>query len=183
VQPSTPEDVKGMLLAAIKDPDPVIVFEHKLLYKMKGQTPEGYYETPLDAAAIRRNGRDLTIVAAAIMVHRALEAAEVLSAEGIDAEVVDLRSLRPIDKPAIITSVKKTGKLLAVYEGVKTLGVGAEISAIVAESEAFDYLDAPIMRLGGAEAPIPYSPVLERAAVPQTEDIVAAARRLARGEV
>jgi pyruvate dehydrogenase E1 component beta subunit len=97
--------------------------------------------------------------------------------------VIDLRCLRPIDKPAIIASVKKTARLLAVYEGVKTLGVGAEISAIVAESEAFDYLEAPILRLGGAEAPIPYSPVLEKAAVPQVEDIVAAARRLARGEV
>ncbi len=183
VEPSTPADVKGMLIAAIRDPDPVIVFEHKLLYKMKGPVPEGPYETPLDKAIVRREGRDLTVVATAIMVLRALEAAENLAGEGIDAEVVDLRSLRPIDKPAIIASVKKTGKLLTVYEGVKTLGVGAEVSAIVAESDAFDYLDAPILRLGGAEAPIPYSPVLEKAAVPQVEDIVAAARRLARGEV
>src|SRR5580698_9876215 len=158
VEPSTPEDVKGMLLAAIKDPDPVIVFEHKLLYKMKGATPEGYYETPLD---------------------RAVEAADILAKDGIEAEVIDLRCLRPIDKDAIVSSVKKTGRLLAVYEGVKTLGIGAEISAIVAESEAFDYLDAPILRLGGVEAPIPYSPILEKAAVPQVEDIVAAARRLA----
>ncbi len=183
VEPSTPEDVKGMLIAAIRDPDPVIVFEHKLLYKMKGPVPEGPYETPLDKALVRREGRGLTVVATAIMVHRALEAADILAKEGIDVEVVDLRSLRPIDRPAIIASVKKTGKLLAVYEGVKTLGVGAEISATIAESEAFDYLDAPILRLGGAEAPIPYSPVLEKAAVPQVLDIVAAARRLARGEV
>ena len=183
VEPSTPEDVKGMLIAAIRDPDPVIVFEHKLLYKLKGPVPEGPYETPLDKALVRREGRGLTVVATAIMVHRALEAADILAKEGIDVEVVDLRSLRPIDRPAIIASVKKTGKLLAVYEGVKTLGVGAEISATIAESEAFDYLDAPILRLGGAEAPIPYSPVLEKAAVPQVLDIVAAARRLARGEV
>jgi acetoin:2,6-dichlorophenolindophenol oxidoreductase subunit beta len=183
VEPSTPEDVKGMLIAAIRDPDPVIVFEHKLLYKMKGPVPEGPYETPLDKALVRREGRGLTVVATAIMVHRALEAADILAKEGIDVEVVDLRSLRPIDRPAIIASVKKTGKLLAVYEGVKTLGVGAEISAMIAESEAFDYLDAPILRLGGAETPIPYSPVLEKAAVPQVLDIVAAARRLARGEV
>jgi pyruvate dehydrogenase E1 component beta subunit len=160
----------------------VIVFEHKLLYKMKGATPEGYYETPLDRAIVRRHGRDLSIVATGIMVHRALEAAETLAAVGIDAEVIDLRSLRPIDRGAIIASVKKTGRLLTVYEGAKTLGLGAEISAIVAESEAFDYLDAPILRLGGVEAPIPYSPVLEKAAVPQTEDIVAAARRLASDE-
>jgi pyruvate dehydrogenase E1 component beta subunit len=183
VEPSTPEDVKGMLLAAIKDPDPVIVFEHKLLYKMKGATPEGYYETPLDRAVVRREGGGLTIVATAIMVHRALEAADILAKDGIEAEVIDLRCLRPIDKDAIVSSVKKTGRLLAVYEGVKTLGIGAEISAIVAESEAFDYLDAPILRLGGVEAPIPYSPILEKAAVPQVEDIVAAARRLAHGEV
>jgi pyruvate dehydrogenase E1 component beta subunit len=183
VEPATPEDVKGMLLAAIEDPDPVILFEHKLLYKMKGPVPEGAYLTPLDKALTRRVGADCTIVATAIMVHRALEAAEILIKEGVDAEVIDLRSLRPIDKPAIIASVKKTSRLLCVYEGVKTLGIGAEISAIVAESEAFDYLDAPVMRLGGAESPIPYSPVLEKAAVPQVEDIVAAARRLVRGEV
>ena len=183
VEPATPEDVKGMLIAAIRDPDPVIVFEHKLLYKMKGPVPEGAYETPLDKAVVRRAGRDLTIVATAIMVHRSLEAAERLAEGGIEAEVIDLRCLRPIDRAAIVTSVKKTGRLLVVYEGVKTLGIGAEIAALVAESEAFDYLDAPILRLGGAEAPIPYSPPLEKAAVPQVEDIVVAARRLARREV
>jgi acetoin:2,6-dichlorophenolindophenol oxidoreductase subunit beta len=117
------------------------------------------------------------------MVHRALEAATKLAAEGIEAEVIDLRSVRPIDRETIIASVKKTGKLLCVYEGVRTLGVGAEISALIAESEAFDYLDAPIQRLGGAEAPIPYNPDLERAAVPQADGIEAVARKLARGEV
>jgi pyruvate/2-oxoglutarate/acetoin dehydrogenase E1 component len=183
VEPSTPAEVKGMLLAAIKDPDPVIVFEHKLLYKTKGAVPEGAYETPLDKAIVRRAGGDLTIVATAIMVHRALEGAEILAKDGIGGEVIDLRCLRPIDQPAIVESVKKTARLLAVYEGVKTLGIGSEISALVAESEAFDYLEAPIIRLGGAEAPIPYSPVLEKAAVPQVEDIITAARRLALGEV
>lgn len=183
VQPSTPEDAKGLLLAALADPDPVIIFEHKLLYKMKGQVPTGYYTTPIGKAAIRRSGTDVTIVASAIMVHRALEAAAVLAKEGIEAEVIDLRSVRPIDRETIIASVKKTGKLLCVYEGVRTLGVGAEISALIAESEAFDYLDAPIQRLGGAEAPIPYNPDLERAAVPQKADIETVARRLAKGEV
>ena len=183
VQPSTPADAKGLLLAALEDPDPVIVFEHKLLYKMKGQVPEGYSTTPLGKAAVAREGSDLTIVASAIMVHRALAAAEKLSQEGISAEVIDLRSVRPIDRDTIVASVRKTGKLLCVYEGVKTMGVGAEISAIIAESDAFDYLDAPILRLGGAEAPIPYNPDLEKAAVPQAETIEAAARRLARREV
>ena len=183
IQPSTPEDAKGMLLAALADPDPVLVFEHKLLYKMKGEVPAGYYTTPIGKAAVRRAGSDLTIVAASIMVHRALEAAEQLAGEGVSAEVIDLRSIRPIDQETIVASVRKTGRLLIVYEGVKSYGIGAEISAMVAESDAFDFLDAPILRLGGAEAPIPYNPDLERAAVPQVDTILAAARRLARREV
>lgn len=183
IQPSTPEDAKGMLLAALADPDPVLVFEHKLLYKMKGEVPAGHYTTPIGKAAIRRAGTDLTIVAGSIMVHRALEAAEQLAAEGVSAEVIDLRSIRPIDHETILASVRKTGRLLIVYEGVKSYGIGAEISAMVAESDAFDFLDAPILRLGGAEAPIPYNPDLERAAVPQVETILSAAQRLTRREV
>lgn len=183
VQPSTPADAKGLLLAALADPDPVIVFEHKLLYKTKGPVPEGRYTVPIGKAHVAREGTDLTVVASAIMVHRALQAAERLAAEGISAEVIDLRSVRPIDRDTIVGSVRKTGKLLCVYEGVKTMGVGAEVAAMVAESEAFDFLDAPILRLGGAEAPIPYNPDLERAAVPQADTIEAAARRLARREV
>jgi len=178
IQPSTPYDIKGMLLSAIDDPDPVMVFEHKLLYKMKGDVPAEPYRVPIGKAIVRRAGTSTSIVATSIMVHRALEAAEILSSEGIDAEVIDLRTLRPIDTATIIESVKKTGRLACVYEGVKTLGMGAEISAMIAESEAFDYLDAPILRLGGAEAPIPYNPVLEKAAVPQTELIVARVRDL-----
>lgn len=183
VQPSTPEDAKGLLLAALADPDPVLIFEHKLLYKMKGEVPAGYYITPIGKAAVRRSGADLTIVGSSIMVHRALEAAERLAKDGIQAEVIDLRSIRPIDHETILASVRKTGRLLIVYEGVKSFGVGAEISAMVAESDAFDFLDAPIMRLGGAEAPIPYNPDLERAAVPQIETIEAACRRIMRREV
>lgn len=183
LQPSTPEDAKGMLLAALADPDPVMIFEHKLLYKMKGEVPAGHYLTPIGKAAIRREGTDVTIVAGSIMVHRALEAAEKLAAEGISAEVIDLRSIRPIDHATILASVKKTGRLMVVYEGVKAFGVGAEISAMVSESEAFDFLDAPILRLGAADAPVPYNPDLERAAVPQVDTIEAAARRLARREV
>ncbi|MDQ7248832.1 alpha-ketoacid dehydrogenase subunit beta [Dongia sedimenti] len=183
IQPSTPYDIKGMLLAAIDDPDPVMVFEHKLLYKMKGDVPAEPYRVPIGKAIVRRAGTGISIVATSIMVHRALEAAEILSGEGIDAEVIDLRTLRPIDTATIIASVKKTGRLACVYEGVKTLGMGAEISAMIAESEAFDYLDAPILRLGGAEAPIPYNPVLEKASVPQTEVIVARVRDLLQGRI
>jgi pyruvate dehydrogenase E1 component beta subunit len=183
VQPSTPYDAKGLLLSAIDDPDPVMVFEHKLLYKMKGDVPQVAYRVPIGKAAVRREGRHVTIVATAIMVHRALEAAQALAQEGIEAEIIDLRTLRPLDTQTIIDSVKKTSRLACVYEGVKTLGIGAEISAMIAESEAFDYLDAPILRLGGAEAPIPYNPVLEKAAVPQTDDIIAAVRNLVTGRI
>ena len=180
VQPSTPHDAKGLLLAAIDDPNPVLIFEHKLLYKTKGIVPAEPYRVPIGSAVVRRSGRDVTIVAASIMALRAQAAAERLAVEGIEAEVVDLRSLRPIDLPTIADSVRRTHRLLVVYEGVKTMGIGAEISAQIAESDAFDFLDAPIARLGGADAPIPYNPMLEKAAVPQEDDIVAAVRRLAR---
>jgi pyruvate dehydrogenase E1 component beta subunit len=158
----------------------VLVFEHKLLYKSKGPVPEGEYRVPIGSAAVRREGRDVTIVASSIMAIRAEAVASRLAGEGIDTEVIDLRSLRPIDFATIRASVRRTHRLLIVYEGVKTMGIGAEIAAGVAESEAFDFLDAPIVRLGGADTPIPYNPVLEKAAVPQEDDIVAAARRLVR---
>ena len=183
VQPATPHDAKGLLLAALADPDPVMIFEHKLLYKMKGEVPEGHYTVPIGKAEVRRAGEHVTIVATAIMLHRALEAAEQLAVEGIEAEIVDLRSLRPMDRETVVASVAKTSRLIAVYEGVKTLGVGAEVSAMIAESEAFDYLDAPIVRLGGAEAPIPYNLELEKAVVPQIPDIVKAAREITQGRI
>jgi pyruvate/2-oxoglutarate/acetoin dehydrogenase E1 component len=183
VQPSTPHDAKGLLLAAVDDPDPVMIFEHKLLYKMKGHVPEESYRVPLGKACVRREGSDATIVATSIMVHRALEAADALAAESISLEVIDLRSLRPLDIDTIVESVKKTNRLISVYEGVKTLGIGAEISAMIAESEAFDFLDAPIIRLGGAECPLPYNPVLEKAAVPQVPNIIEAARNLVKGKI
>jgi pyruvate dehydrogenase E1 component beta subunit len=180
LQPSTPHDAKGLLLAAIDDPNPVLIFEHKLLYKTKGPVPAAPYRVPIGKAAVRRSGADITIVGSSIMTIRAAAAAERLAGEGIDAEVIDLRCLRPIDFPTIAASVRKTHRVLIVYEGVKTMGIGAEISAMIAESDVFDYLDGPIARLGGAEVPLPYNPVLEKAAVPQEEDIVAAARRLVR---
>jgi pyruvate dehydrogenase E1 component beta subunit len=180
VQPSTPHDAKGLLLAAIDDPNPVLIFEHKLLYKTRGPVPEDPYRVPIGQAEVRRPGRDLTIVGSSIMAIRAVAAAARLAGENIDAEVIDLRSLRPIDLTTIAASVRKTHRLLIVYEGVKIMGIGAEISAMIAESDAFDFLDAPIARLGGADVPLPYNPVLEKAAVPQEDDIVAAARRLVR---
>ena len=183
LQPSTPEDAKGMLLSAISDPDPVMIFEHKLLYKMRGPVPEGYYTTPIGDADIRRSGGDLTLVATSLMVHKALDAAKTLKAEGIEVEVIDLRTTRPMDRDTVLGSVRKTGRLMCVYEGVKTLGVGSEVSAMVAESDAFDFLDAPIIRLGGAECPIPYNPKLERSVVPQVPDILDSARRLFNGGV
>ncbi len=178
LQPSTPYDAKGLLLAAIDDPNPVLIFEHKLLYKTKGPVPADAYRVPIGKAAVRRIGTDITIVGTSIMAIRAMAAATRLADDGIDAEVVDLRCLRPIDFATIAASVKKTHRLLIVYEGVKTMGIGAEISAMIAESDVFDFLDGPIARLGGADAPLPYNPVLEKAAVPQEDDIVTAARRL-----
>lgn len=178
VQPSTPYDAKGLLKAAIDDNNPVIFYEHKLLYRHKGEVPEELYAIPLGVADVKREGRDVTIVATAIMVHRSLEAAKVLEKDGIEVEVIDPRTLVPLDEEAIIRSVKKTGRLVVVHEAVKRGGIGGEIASIIAESEAFDYLDAPIVRLGGAPVPIPYNPELEKRAVPQVEDIVRAVRQL-----
>ena len=183
VQPSTPADAKGMLLAAIEDPDPVMFFEHKLLYKTKGHVPEGYYTEPLNQAKIRRTGSDVTIVASAIMVHKALEAAAIVENDGISAEVIDLRSLRPMDYSTLIDSVCKTTRLVCVYEGTKQFGIGTEVAAAIVESAAFDRLDAPVIRLGGADCPLPYNPELEKAAVPQVPNIVDAIRRSVQGRI
>ena len=178
VMPSTPYDAKGLLVASIRDDNPVIFVEHKLLYKTKGPVPEEEYIIPLGTADVKRTGRDLTIVATSIMVPRALDAAETLAGEGIDVEVVDPRTLKPLDEETIFSSVIKTGRVLIAHEACKTGGAGAEIAARIAESEAFDYLDAPIKRLAGLDIPVPYNRNLERRMVPQVEDIVAAAREL-----
>ena len=180
VMPSTPADAKGLLLAAIEDPNPVIFVEHKLLYRVKGVVPEGYYTTPLSSSEVKRTGSDVTIIATSLMVARALEAAAHLAAEGIEAEVVDPRTLKPLDDAPLIASVCKTGRVLIVHEACKTGGFGGELAALLAESEAFDYLDAPIRRLAGLDIPVPYNRDLERRTVPQVEDIVDAARRLAK---
>lgn len=178
VMPSTPYDAKGLLKASIRDDNPVIFFEHKLLYKIKGEVPEGEYTIPIGKADIKRTGKDVTIITYSLMTHRALEAAEKLSRDGIDVEVVDLRSLYPLDKETIVNSVIKTGKVVIAHEAVKRYGVGAEIAALISDSEAFFHLDAPIKRLAGLETPIPYSPTLERDVVPQVEDIVKTVKEL-----
>ncbi|WP_376789819.1 pyruvate dehydrogenase (acetyl-transferring) E1 component subunit alpha [Thermoflexus sp.] len=183
VAPATPYDAKGLLLAALAEENPVIFVEHKLLYRTRGPVPEEPYVVPLGRAAVRRPGRHVTLVAYSVMVLRALEAAERLAAEGIEAEVIDLRTLKPYDAETVIASVRKTGRLLIVHEAPRLGGFGGELAAAIAQSEAFAYLEAPIVRLGGADVPIPYHPRLERAAVPQVEDIVEAARRLARLEI
>jgi len=180
VLPSTPADAKGLLVAAIRDPNPVIVLEHKVLYKQKGMVPVGEYEIPLGRTEIKRSGKDVTIVALSIMVSRALAVADRLAQEGIEVEVIDPRTLRPLDDVPIIASARKTGRVLIVHEAVQSGGFGGEIVARIAASEAFYYLDAPILRLGGAEVPIPYHPVLERSATPQEEDIYQAVLRLLR---
>jgi len=183
VMPSTPYDAKGLLLASIRDDNPVIFVEHKLLYKTKEPVPEEPYTIPLGTAEVKRDGRDLTIVATSIMVKRSLEAAEQLAQEGIEAEVIDPRTLKPLDEETIIRSVMKTGRVLIVHEACKTGGYGGELAAVIAGSEAFDYLDAPIVRLAGRDMPIPYNRMLEYHTVPQIETIVEAARQLARGRV
>jgi pyruvate/2-oxoglutarate/acetoin dehydrogenase E1 component len=179
VAPSTPADVKGLLVASIRDNNPVIFMEHKLLYRMKGAVSEDLYTVPLAKADVKREGRDLTVIAYSIMIPRALEAAGQLAAEGIEVEVVDPRTLNPLDTETIVRSVSKTGRVLIVHEAPVTGGVGAELAAVIADSEAFDYLDAPIRRLAGRNVPIPYNRTLEAAAVPQVKDIVSAARALA----
>jgi pyruvate dehydrogenase E1 component beta subunit len=183
VMPSTPYDAKGLLVAAIRDNNPVVFVEHKLLYKVKGPVPEELYEVPLGESEVKREGRDLTIVATSMMVQRSLAAAEQLAEEGIEVEVIDPRTLRPLDEGPIIDSVIKTGRVLIVHEAVKTGGFGGELAAVIAESRAFGYLDSPIVRLAGKDIPIPYNRTLEYHAVPQVEDIVAKARDIVRVKV
>jgi acetoin:2,6-dichlorophenolindophenol oxidoreductase subunit beta len=183
VMPSSPVDAKGLLLAAIDDNNPVIFVEHKLLYKTSGKVPEDAYRIPLGKTNVVREGQHVTVVATSIMVQRALEAADVLAEEDISIEVIDPRTLKPLDDAPIIESVKKTGRVLIVHEAVEMGGFGGEVAARIASSEAFAYLEAPVKRLAGKDIPIPYNRELERATVPQMEDIVAEVRKLAKTEV
>lgn len=171
VVPSTPYDAKGLLKASIRDDNPVIFFEQKLLYRKKGEVPDGDYIVELGKADVKREGRDMTIISYGRMIPTCLKVAEDLAAEGIDIEVVDPRTLVPLDKETLIQSAKKTGKVLIVHEAVQTGGFGGEIAAVIADSEAFYYLDAPIKRLCGLDVPIPYCPELEKNVVPTEETI------------
>jgi pyruvate dehydrogenase E1 component beta subunit len=175
--PSTPYDAKGLLKAAIRGDNPVLFCEHKLLYPVEGEIPDGDYTVPFGLAETKKVGSDATIVATSYMVHKALDAAATLEKQGIEVEVVDPRTLTPLDKQAIIRSVKKTGRLIIVSEDCKTGGVGAEIAAIVAE-EAIDYLDAPIKRLAEPDTPIPFSPPLEQYVIPDEKSIVEAVKEV-----
>jgi 2-oxoisovalerate dehydrogenase E1 component beta subunit len=180
VYPSTAYDAKGLLKSAIRDNNPVLFFEHKFLYRrIKGDIPTDEYTVPIGKAVVRREGRDLTIVSYAAMAHVAFEAAAQLAKEGIEAEVIDLRTLLPLDREAILGSVKKTNKLLIVHEDTRTGGIAGEIAAVVCEG-AFEDLDGPIMRVTGLDTPVPYSPPLEEKFLPNAEKVAAAARELAK---
>jgi 2-oxoisovalerate dehydrogenase E1 component beta subunit len=178
VEPSTAYDAKGLLTAAIRDDDPVLYFEHKYLYRrVKDDVPDGDYVVPLGKAAIRREGKDLSIVTFGAMVYIALDAAAKLAEEGVETDVLDLRSLAPLDREAILETVGKTSRVILLHEATRTGGIGGELAAIVAE-EAFDYLDAPVVRVASLDSPAPYAPQLEAAFLPGVEKVVAAARKL-----
>ena len=180
VAPSNPYDAKGLLKAAIADEDPVIYLEHKKAYRLiRGEVPQSDYMVPIGKAEVRRVGEDLTVITYGLMLHYALQAGERLAEHDIEAEIIDLRTLAPLDRSTIFESVKKTGKVLIIHEDNKTLGMGAEISSLITE-EVFDYLDAPIVRLTAPDVPaMPYAPELEDFCLPDTERIETAMRKLA----
>ena len=177
VIPSTPYDAKGLLKSAIREDNPVMFFEHQQLMATTGPVPEEEYLIPIGQAAIQREGKDVTVVTYSLMVHRTLKAAEALAQEGIDCEVIDLRTLSPLDKTAILKSVEKTGRLLIVHQACTTGGFGAEIAAMVAQ-EGFELLTAPIRRLGALDVPVPYSPVLENYVIPDDKRIAEEIRQM-----
>ena len=181
VVPSTPYDAKGLLKTALREPNPVIFFEDKVMYaKVKGPVPEEEYCIPFGQADIKRAGKDVTLIAISRMIHPTLAAAEKLAAEGIEAEVIDPRTLTPLDKPTLIESVKKTGGAVIVDEGYQHFGSTAELAATIAYG-AFDYLDAPVERLGALDVPIPFTPILENATIPDETKIIAAVHRVLEG--
>ena len=178
VAPSTPADAKGLIKSAIRDNDPVLYFEHKALYRrIKDDVPEGDFTVPIGKAAVVREGRDLSIITYGAMVHVAREAAETLEREGISIEIVDLRTLAPLDRDAILTSIAKTSRAAILYEATRTGGIGGEIAALIAE-QAFEYLDAPVVRIASLDTPVPYSPPLEAAFLPTRDKVIAAVKQL-----
>ncbi len=177
VAPGTPADAKGLLKAAIRCDDPVLFIEHATLYQLRGEVPEGDYTVPIGQSKVQREGRDVTIVTYSKMLDTSLKAAEELVREGIEVEVVDLRTLRPLDMEPVLESVKKTNRAVVVEEGWKSYGVGAEVAARIYE-EAFDYLDAPVKRVAQVEVPLPYNRTLEQLALPQVKDVVQAVKEV-----
>jgi 2-oxoisovalerate dehydrogenase E1 component beta subunit len=178
VCPATAYDAKGLIKSAIRDNNPVIFFEHKFLYRrIKEELPEGDYTVPLGKARVAREGRHVSVITYAAMVHTALEAAETLAKEGIELEVVDLRTLLPLDREAIAATVKKTNRAIILHEDVRTGGIAGEVAAIINE-DAFDWLDAPVVRITSKDTPVPFSPPLEQWFQPKAEDVVREARRL-----
>jgi pyruvate/2-oxoglutarate/acetoin dehydrogenase E1 component len=179
VQPATAYDAKGLIKAAIRDNNPVIFFEHKFLYRrIKEEIPEGDYVVPLGVARVAREGKHLSIITYGAMLYVALEAAKQLENEEIDVEVIDLRTLSPLDEHCILDSVKKTNKIILLHEDTRTLGLGAELASIISE-KAFEYLDGPLIRITAPDSPVPYSPPLEDAYLPGVGQVLDAARRLA----
>lgn len=176
VMPATPADAKGLLKTAIRDDNPVIFLEHESLYGMKGDVPDDEYTIPLGVAEVKRPGKDITIISYSRMLTVSMKAAEKLAAEGIEAEVVDVRTLRPLDETTIVNSVKKTHRAMVVEEDWRSVGMGAEIATRISTS-AFDYLDAPVARVATAEVPMPYSKPLEQIAIPSVDDIVAETKK------
>lgn len=177
VMPSNPYDAKGLLKTAIRDNNPIMFFEHKVLYNTTGEVPDGEYTIPFGKADIKREGKDVTIVATSWMVLKAMEAAKMLEEQGIDAEVIDPRTLVPLDKDTIVNSVKKTGRAVIVHEAHGVCGIGAEVAFVISDL-AFDYLDAPIKRVTSAQTPIPYSKKLEQLTIPSPERIAAAVKEV-----
>jgi len=180
VVPSNAADAKGLLKTAIRENDPVLYCEHKSLYRVKGGIPDGEHVVPLGQAAVRRPGRDVTLLTYSLMVTKALEAADALAEGGLQIEVIDLRSLLPLDLDTIYESVRRTHRVLLAHEACRRGGVGAEIAATIGE-ELYDQLDAPVMRVGAREVPVPFSAPLERFVIPQATDLVSALRKLAQG--
>ncbi len=176
VFPSTPEDVRGLLWTAIQDDNPIVFFEHRLLYPVKGEVPAEIEPIPLGKARTIREGTDVTVIAMGPLVHRSLEAAEQAEAEGISVEIIDPRTLQPLDEDALVASVKKTNRVVVAHEAVTRMGFGAEVAAVL-QYKAFDYLDAPIERVGAKFAPLAFAPVMEQFIIPHAADVLAAIKR------